>query len=83
MSIGTQNEEEEEKIDEKEYIRENMLEMIKTRDLQKKKKKKRRINKVKKKKMKGWEKGNVGELLYKDWITACASRPGQSGSSRP
>ena len=53
MSIGTQNEEEEEKIDEKEYIRENMLEMIKTRDLQKKKKKKRRMNKVKKKKMKG------------------------------
>ena len=53
MSIGTQNEEEEEKIDEKDYIRENMLEMIKTRDLQKKKKKKRRINKVKKKKMKG------------------------------
>ena len=52
MSIGTQNEEEEEKIDEKEYIRENMLEMIKTRDLQKKKKK-RRMNKVKKKKMKG------------------------------
>ena len=35
MSIGTQNEEDEEKIDEKEYIRENMLEMIKTRDLQK------------------------------------------------